>query len=112
MTGEIMTVQVLNLAGFEEMDHQQHQINDFIVHLDIIKITLQIQNIELLDKVMAIGQQMRSVMMAMIMMEMDAVRFETLSMIMCVKAAQAIQQMSELSAIRCIELIMQKINVN
>ena len=95
MMGEIMTVQVLNLAGFEETDHQQHQTNDSIVLLDIIRTTRQIQNIELQDELMVIGQQMRSVMMAMRMMGMDAVRFETLKIVMFEMEVVKFQQMYE-----------------
>ena len=50
----IVTVQVLSLVGFEEEDHQQHQINDFTAHLDIIRIMKLIQNTEFQDEVMAI----------------------------------------------------------
>ena len=50
----IVTVQVLSLVGFEEEDHQQHQINDFTAHLDIIRIMKLIQNTEFQDEEMAI----------------------------------------------------------
>ena len=51
----IVTVQVLSYTGFEMEDRQQHQINDLHVHLDIIRITLQILNIEFQGEVMAKG---------------------------------------------------------
>ena len=54
--GETVTVRVLSLIGFEEEVHQQHQMNDLHDHLDIIKITLPIQNIELQDELMVIEQ--------------------------------------------------------
>ena len=51
---ETVTVLVLSLIGFVEVDHQQHQINDFTAHLDIIRIMKLIQNTEFQDEVMAI----------------------------------------------------------
>ena len=72
---ETVTVLVLSLIGFVEVDHQQHQMYDLHAHLDIIKITLPIQNIELQDELMVIEQRMRSVMTRMTMMEMVVAQF-------------------------------------
>ena len=77
MMGETVTVQVLSLAGFEMGDHQQHQINDHIAHLDIIKIMRLILKIELLDEEMVIGPQMKNAMMTIKIMTMAVAQSET-----------------------------------
>ena len=58
-------------------DHQQHQINDLIAHLDIIKIMRLILKIELLDEEMVIGPQMKNAMMAIKIMTMAVAQSET-----------------------------------
>ena len=75
--GEIVTVQLLSLIMFVEMDPQHHQIGVLHAHLDTIKITVLIQNTEFQDEVMAIKLKTRDVMMATTTTEMAVAQPET-----------------------------------